>query len=139
MTPQELAERVVEKMLENDAFSRWLGVEVLEVKPGRSVIRMTVREEMLNGFGVAHGGIAYAFADSCLAFASNTEGKISLALNNTIYYPEKIVAGDVLTAVGEAVSGSNRVGMYDITVSRADGVTVGEFRGTVYRTKKTLL
>ncbi len=139
MTPQELAERVVETMLKNDAFSRWLGVEVLDVEPGRSVIRMTVRAEMLNGFGVAHGGITYALADSCLAFASNTEGNISLALNNTMYYPEKVVEGDVLTAVGNVVSGSNRVGMYDVTITRADGVTVGEFRGTVYRTKKSVL
>ncbi len=139
MTPEQrqaLSERIVARMLERDAFSRWLGVEVLTVAPGRAAIRMTVRAEMLNGFGVAHGGIVYALADSVLAFAANAEGEVALALNNTMYYPEKVVEGDVLTAVGEPVAGSARVGLYDVTVTRADGTTVGVFRGSVYRTRK---
>ncbi len=136
MTEQELAERVVAQMMANDAFSRWLGIEVTAVAPGRAEIRMTVREEMLNGFRVAHGGIAYALADSALAFASNTRGRVALALENSIFYPAPVHAGDVLTAVAEEVAAANRVAAYNVTVSRADGTNVGVFRGSVYRTKK---
>ncbi|WP_457653074.1 hotdog fold thioesterase [Rhodocaloribacter sp.] len=136
MTEQELAERVVAQMMANDAFSRWLGIEVTAVAPGRAEIRMTVREEMLNGFRVAHGGIAYALADSALAFASNTRGRVALALENSIFYPAPVHAGDVLTAVAEEVAAANRVAAYNVTVTRADGTNVGVFRGSVYRTKK---
>ncbi|WP_456425578.1 hotdog fold thioesterase [Rhodocaloribacter sp.] len=136
MTEQELAERVVAQMMANDAFSRWLGIEVADVAPGRVEIRMTVREEMLNGFRVAHGGIAYALADSALAFASNTRGRVALALENSIFYPAPVHAGDVLTAVAEEVAAANRVAAYNVTITRADGTNVGVFRGSVYRTKK---
>ncbi len=136
MSEQELAERVVAQMMANDAFSRWLGIEVADVAPGRVEIRMTVREEMLNGFRVAHGGIAYALADSALAFASNTRGRVALALENSIFYPAPVHAGDVLTAVAEEVAAANRVAAYNVTVTRADGTNVGVFRGSVYRTKK---
>jgi acyl-CoA thioesterase len=136
MTEQELAERVVAQMMANDAFSRWLGIEVAAVAPGRVEIRMTVREEMLNGFRVAHGGIAYALADSALAFASNTRGRVALALENSIFYPAPVHAGDVLTAVAEEVAAANRVAAYNVTITRADGTNVGVFRGSVYRTKK---
>ncbi len=136
MTEQELAERVVAQMMANDTFSRWLGIEVADVAPGRVEIRMTVREEMLNGFRVAHGGIAYALADSALAFASNTRGRVALALENSIFYPAPVHAGDVLTAVAEEVAAANRVAAYNVTVTRADGTNVGIFRGSVYRTKK---
>jgi len=137
MTEQELAERIVAQMMSNDAFSRWLGIEVAAVSLGRVEVRMTVREEMLNGFRVAHGGIAYALADSALAFASNTRGRVALALENSIFYPAPVHAGDVLTAVAEEVAAANRVAAYHVTVTRADGTNVGVFRGSVYRTKKT--
>ncbi|GIV57203.1 MAG: phenylacetic acid degradation protein PaaD [Rhodothermaceae bacterium] len=134
---QARAERIVAQMMARDAFSRWLGIEVLAVAPGRATLRMTVRDEMLNGFAVAHGGIAYALADSALAFASNTRGRVALALENSIFYPAPVHAGDVLTAEAEEISAANRVAAYDVTVTRADGTKVAVFRGTVYRTKQS--
>jgi len=134
MSAQELAERIVKKMLDRDAFSRWLGVELVEITPQRAVIRMRVRDEMLNGFGVCHGGIAFSLADSALAFASNTLGRVSVSIENSISYPAKIRAGDVLTATAEEQSGGNRIAIYSVVVTKQEGAKVGLFRGTVYRT-----
>ena len=77
------AQRIVSKMMENDRFSEWLGIEIEEVKEGYCRLSMTVREEMLNGFGIAHGGIVFSLADSALAFASNSRNQKSLHKNKT--------------------------------------------------------
>ena len=124
-------------MLANDPFSRWLGIEVLEVLPGKVTLQMTVRPEMLNGFGVCHGGVTFSFADSALAFASNSHGRVSLLLKASMSYPETIAAGDVLTAKVEEESLSHKVGIYSITVLKNHQQKVGIFHGTVYRTGKS--
>lgn len=121
-------------MMAADAFSQWLGIKVEELKPGYAKLEMTVRAEMINGFGVAHGGIAFSLADSALAFASNGYGKVSLALENNISFTRKVVEGDILTATVEELSLASRIGVYRITVTRQDNKTVAVFRGTVYRT-----
>ena len=133
-TEQALAERVVAAMLARDAFSRWLCINLLEVRPRYVAVRMVVRDEMVNGFGVTHGGIAYSVADSALAFASNTHGRVTVSIENAITYPAPVRSGDVLTAVAEEESASNRLGFYRVTVRRHDDTIVGLFRGTVYRT-----
>jgi acyl-CoA thioesterase len=133
---QTLARAVVEKMLSVDGFSRWLGIEVLEISPGRSVLRMTVRDEMINGFGTAHGGIAYSLADSALAFATNTGGFISVAMDCTISYPAAVRSGDTLTATAIEESTTNKLAFCAVTVRKQDEVIVAHFRGTVYRTPK---
>ena len=79
-------------MLEHDEFSRWLGLEVTHVAPNAATVRMTVRPEMVNGFGVCHGGIAFSLADSALAFASNTHGRLTVSIENSIRYPAAIMA-----------------------------------------------
>lgn len=132
------ARETVERMLVTDAFSRWLGVEVLEVAVGRAVLRMTVRPEMVNGFGTAHGGIVFAFADSALAFCTNSDGTISVALDCTISYPAAVRPGDVLIATGVRETTTNKIGFASVTVRNQDEVVVGHFRGTVYRTHKPL-
>ncbi|HJU76051.1 MAG TPA: hydroxyphenylacetyl-CoA thioesterase PaaI [Gemmatimonadaceae bacterium] len=132
---QQLAERVQQAMLERDAFSQWLGVEVLAIGPGTCTLRMTVRPEMLNGFAVAHGGIAFSVADSAFAFACNTHGRITVSIENSITYPAAIRAGDVLTAVAREEASSERLGYYRVDVTRGDEI-VGLFRGTAYRTAK---
>jgi acyl-CoA thioesterase len=132
----KLAERVVHGMMERDAFSRWLGIEVMEIAPRRSVVQMQVRQEMVNGFGVAHGGIAYSLADSALAFAANTHGKITVAIDNGIAYPKAVQVADVLTATAEEDSASNRLGFYRVVVRNQREETVATFRGTVYKTDK---
>ena len=132
------ARETVERLLVTDAFSRWLGVEVLEVAVGRAVLRMTVRPEMVNGFGTGHGGIVFAFADSALAFCTNSDGTISVALDCTISYPAAVRPGDVLIATGVRETTTNKIGFASVTVRNQDDVVVGHFRGTVYRTHKPL-
>jgi acyl-CoA thioesterase len=131
---RQLAERVVTAMLARDAFSRLLGMEVVDVRPRGSTVRLTVREEMVNGFGVCHGGVAYALADSALACACNTHGQVTVAIENGISYPKRIVVGDVLTATAEQESAGKRLGFYRVRVQRADDEIVALFTGTVYDT-----
>ena len=99
---QGKATRLVNAMLARDAFSAWLGLEVVEVRPGACTARMTVRDEMTNGFGVCHGGVTFALADSALAFASNTGGQVTVSVENSMTYPAAAQVGDVLTAEAEA-------------------------------------
>lgn len=133
---QILAERVVAEMMVKDAFSQWLGIVIVDVRPRRAVVRMTVREEMVNGFGVCHGGIAFALADSALAFASNTHGRVTVSIENTITYPKVIAIGDTLTATAKEESSTSRLGFYKVTVRRSDDTIVALFKGTVYKTHK---
>src|SRR5437588_371367 len=122
-------------MMAKDAFSQWLGVKILEVSPRQATISMRVRTEMVNGFGVAHGAIAYALADSALAFASNTHGRVTVSIENSITYPHPVKVGDELVAIAEEESASNRLAYFRVTVRRGDGTVVALFRGTVYKTK----
>lgn len=132
---QQLAERVVDAMMAADAFSRWLGIKVLAVGPRQATVAMRVRDEMVNGFGVSHGGIVYSLADSALAFASNTHGWVTVSIENSITYPHPVKVGDELVAIAEEESASNRLGYFRVTVRRGDGTVVALFRGTVYKTK----
>ena len=132
---QSLAERVVSTMMSRDAFSQWLGIEVLEVRPRGATIRMRVRDDMLNGFGVCHGGALFSLADSALAFASNTPGRVTVSIENTITYPAAIRSGDELTAVAIEESATRRLAFFRVEVRR-DGAIVSIFRGTVYDTEK---
>ena len=131
-----LPEKVVGKMYDNDAFSQWLGIEVVEVKDGYCELKMTVRKEMLNGFQIAHGGIAYSLADSALAFASNSHGRKSLSVETSISHTVSIKADNVLTVTTEELSLSDKIGVYHITITNQDNQEVAYFKGTVYRTTK---
>jgi len=133
---QRLAERVVNGMVAKDAFSEWLGIEVKRIAPRHSTVTMTVRPEMVNGFGVSHGGIVYSLADSALAFAANTNGKITVAIENSIAYPQPVNVGDVLTAVADEDSGTKRLGFFRVVVKNQKDVLVATFRGTVYKTDR---
>src|SRR5690348_11386544 len=133
-TPQRLAERVVEAMMAADAFSRWLGIKVLAVAPRQATVAMRIRSDMVNGFGVSHGGIVYSLADSALAFASNTNGHVTVSVDNTISYPVPVQVGDDLIAVAEEETAGARLGFYRVTVARQDGTVVGLLHATVYRT-----
>lgn len=133
---ERLAERVVSGMMARDAFSQWLGIEVLVTKPDESSVRMTIRPEMVNGFGVAHGGVVYSLADSALAFAANTNGNVTVAIDNAITYPAAINVGDVVTATCTKDSTTRRLGFYRVTVTNQAGAIVATFKGTVYRTEK---
>jgi acyl-CoA thioesterase len=136
MTPLELAEKVVARMYDNDPFSIWLGIERVEVTPGKCTLRMTVRHEMLNGFAIAHGGVTYSLADSCLAFASNSHGIQAVSVETSISHTKPVKDGDVLTATSEEKSLTRGTGMYYITVTNQRNEAVAHFKGTVYRTGK---
>lgn len=135
---QALAERAVRTMLAADRFTAWMGMEVLEIAPRRAVVAMTVRPEMVNGFDVCHGGVTFSLADSALAFASNTHGRVTMSIENSIRYPRPAHAGDRLTAVAEAEHVGGRIGYYRVIVTKQNGEVVGLFRGTVYATEKEL-
>ncbi len=131
-----LPEKVFRKMYDNDAFSHWLGIEVVEVKDGYCELKMTVRKEMLNGFQIAHGGIAYSLADSALAFASNSHGRKSLSVETSISHTVSVKEGDVLTVTTKELSLSDKIGVYLITIINQSNEDVAYFKGTVYRTSK---
>ena len=90
-----LAKKVVDKMMSGDDFSRWVGIEVLEITAGFCKIQMKVRDEMTNGFDIAHGGIAYSLADSCLAFAANSHGIQAVSIATSISHTLKVISGDM--------------------------------------------
>jgi len=133
-----LAKQVVDRMMVTDYFSQWMGVKVLEVREAYSKIQMTLRKEMLNGFGIAHGGITFALADSAFAFACNSDGKITVALDVSISFPKAGKEGDVLTAEAKLVNKTNRTGLYLIEVRNQNNDLVGLFKGTCYKTDKQL-
>lgn len=134
MKDKSLAERVTGRMMENDSFSQWLGIEVLDISTGRCTLKMKVRKEMLNGFGIAHGGITYSLADSALAFASNSHGRKSVSVETGISHTVKVVEEDILIASAEEISLSEKIGIYNITVKNDKNILVAIFKGTVYRT-----
>jgi acyl-CoA thioesterase len=136
MDSNALAKAVVDQMMEGDRFSQWLGIERVEDGPGRSVLRLKVREEMVNGFSIAHGGITYSLADSALAFASNSHGRKAVSVETSISHTEPVKAGDVLIATAEEEHLSNKIGIYKVSVTNQDGRTVALFKGTVYRTSQ---
>lgn len=127
---------IVDKMMETDSFSQWLGIKILASAKGSCKLQMHVRSEMCNGFGIIHGGITFSLADSALAFASNAHGRLSVALECSISYPNAVNVGDVLTAEATEVSLTNKIGIYNISVTNQKGDLVGVFKGSVYRTSK---
>jgi len=131
---QAQADAVVAGMLARDEFSRWLGVELVTLRPRACTLRMRVRSDMVNGFGVSHGGIVYSLADSALAFASNTNGHVTVSVDNSMSYPAPVEVGDELIAVAEEETAGARLGFYRVTVARQDGTVVGLLHATVYRT-----
>ena len=132
----DLAKKVVDKMISGDAFSQWLGIEVLEITEGFCKLKMNVRDEMTNGFNIAHGGIAYSLADSCLAFAANADGIQAVSIETSISHTKKVTNGDILTATSKEMNKSNKTALYYITITNQDNLEVAHFIGTVYRTGK---
>lgn len=133
---KDLAERVVQRMFDQDWFSQWLGIERVLVEPGKCILKMIIRKEMLNGFAIAHGGITYSMADSALAFAANSYGKRSVSVETSISHTEPLMEGDEIIATAIELNKSNKIGIYSVTVANHHGRTVALFKGTVYRTSK---
>jgi acyl-CoA thioesterase len=134
-TPQQ----VVSHMMQNDLFSQWLGIEVLEVKEGYSKIKMLVRSEMVNGFGIVHGGITFSLADSAFAFACNNRNVLSVALDTAINFIKPVHVGDVLIARAKELHNGKSTGLYQIEIKNQNEHLIAQFKGLCYRTDKSLV
>ena len=135
----EMASKVIGQVMQQDLFSQWLGIEVLEIKEGISKIKMLVRAEMINGLGIVHGGIAFSFADSCFAFACNNRNILSVALDTSISFLKPVNVGDVLIAEAAEMHNGRSTGLYHVTVTNQKGHIVALFKGTCFRTNKSLI
>lgn len=133
------AKSIVDHMMQNDSFSQWMGLEVLDIKVGYSKVRMTIRKEMVNGFGIVHGGLAFSLADSAFAFACNNRNNISVALDVTITFIKAVNVGNVLTAEAKEIHNGRSTGVYLITITNQNNEQVAFFKGTCFRTGKPLL
>lgn len=127
---------ITNQMLAKDYFSQWLGIELLDIKEGSCKLQLTVRKDMLNGFGIAHGGITYSLADSALAFASNSHGLKALSIETSISHTESLKEGDVIVAEAFEEKCSNKIGIYSVKITNPAGSVFALFKGTVYRTSK---
>jgi len=125
-------EKIVARMMENDSFSQWLGVEVIAIKEGYAQIKMKVRDDMLNGHRIAHGGISYSLADSAFAFASNSHGQKAVSIETSINHVKAVSSGDELIATAEKANVSRSLGQYMVRVTRNNEL-VGLFKGVVFR------
>jgi acyl-CoA thioesterase len=130
---------VAEEMLSKDLFSKWLGIEILEIREGYSKLQMKIRDEMINGFDIVHGGVAFSLADTAFAFASNNRNNVSVALDASICYTKAVMPGDILIAEVKELHNGRRTGHYQVIITNQSNIDVAFFNGTCYRTGKPLL
>jgi acyl-CoA thioesterase len=130
---------VVAHMMQHDLFSQWLGITVIEIREGYSKISMAVLPEMINGFGIVHGGIAFSLADSAFAFACNNRNNNSVALDTSINFLKAVHVGDVLTAEAIELHNGRSTGLYHVKITNQNNVIVAQFKGTCFRTGKPLI
>ncbi len=130
------AKNIVNHMFQHDAFSQWLGIKVKETSPGRCIASLTVRQEMTNGFGIAHGGITYSLADSVLAFAANGYGKMQVSLETSISHFKPCKTGDELTATAEEINKTKRTAHYQVDIINQNNEHVARFTGVMHNTQK---
>jgi len=133
--PDQLAQACADAMYERDIAAREMGITVDKVREGFSMLSMEVRPEMLNGHGVCHGGFIFALADTAFAYACNSRDSVNLAQSCSIEFISPARAGERLAATARQHFQANRTGLYDVTVRRADGEVVAEFRGRSYRVR----
>lgn len=139
MTTNTSAADVVAHMMEHDLFSQWLGVELLDVKDGYSKIKMLIRKEMINGFGIVHGGVTFSLADSAFAFACNNRNVLSVALDTSINFLKPVNVGDELIAEAVELHNGKSTGLYTISITNQKDMLVAVFKGNCFRTNKKLM
>jgi acyl-CoA thioesterase len=140
-TPKEklLAEEVGAKLFEQDVVANVLGIKLDQIAPGYARMTMPVRNDMLNGLGICHGGMTYTLADTAFAYACNSRNEKTVALSCTITYALSVYEGDTLTAVAEEQLLNGKTGLYDVIVTNRLGEKVAFFRGNSYKTSQALL
>ena len=137
--PEELARRSAEVMWAGDAASKLLGIEIVSVGPGTATLSMAVRQDMINGWDLCHGGLIAALADSAFAFACNTHGTVTVASGFDVTLLQSARLGDVLVAVATERALRGRSGVYDVTVTRSsDDAVIAEFRGRSHSTGREI-
>ncbi|PKG43491.1 PaaI family thioesterase [Psychroflexus sp. MES1-P1E] len=126
---------IPEKMLSQDAFSSWLGVEILEISLGKCKVGLKIRREMLNSMQKAHGGISYALADTAFGFAANTHGNYAVSIETSINHIEALHENDYITAESIVEVTKNKLGFHIVELKKGEQI-VALFKGVVYRTSK---
>ena len=135
MSPQETAQYI----LNQDYFSQWIGVSLIEIRENYCLIEMPIRKEMINGLKTVHGGVTFSFAESALAFSSNNTGNAAVALNCMISFTKAVRLGDTLIAESILMADTRKTAVYDITITNQHKVLVASFRGTVYKLEKKVV
>ncbi|MFK7935667.1 MAG: PaaI family thioesterase [Saprospiraceae bacterium] len=133
------ATAIFNEMMEKDYCSQWLGIEAVTLDEGHCLVKMTVRQEMLNGFGILHGGIAFTFADSAFAFAANSYGRLAVSINGNMSYAKSATEGEVIFAEAKALHVGHRTADFTVDIYNEAQAKLYFFRGTVYRTSKELI
>lgn len=137
MSPIEKAQKIVHQLMyENDAFSKWMGIKIVNIGLGSCTLTIEINSTMLNGFGISHGGITYAFADSALAFASNSHGIKAVSVETSISHTKPVKEGDIIMAKAIEKNLSTKFGIYEVILTNQSDETVALFKGTVFRTGK---
>ena len=129
---------IIQTMMANDFFSQWLGIRILEQKEGFCKLSLIIRKDMLNGFGIAHGGITYSLADSALAFASNSKGPKSVSIETSISHIISLKEHDELVAEAICETETGKLGHYKVNIFLKTDLEkpVALFKGIVYKTSK---
>jgi acyl-CoA thioesterase len=125
---------VLQLMLKKDRFTQWLGLEIDDIGPGYCKLHYLVTDSMLNGFEQIHGGVLFSAADSAFAFACNSHGILTVALDVSISFTRPAGAGDLLTVEAREIHLGSRIGIYDVRITNREGQLVALFKGTAYRT-----
>jgi acyl-CoA thioesterase len=136
---QALAERVAAAMFDRDRASQGLGMRIVRIAPGQADMTMKVRDDMVNGHAICHGGFVFTLADSAFAFACNSYNYSTVANGCTIEFLAPAHLGDVLTASARERAQVGRIGVYDVDVSNQAGVAIAIFRGKSTRIKGQLV
>ncbi len=123
-------------MMAKDGFTAWLGATRLQEGEGFCTLQMTIRKEMCNGFGTAHGGITFSLADSAFAFASNSHGQQAVSIETSISHLKPLYEGDIIIATAKEISLGKSIAVYEVQIKKQDGTLVATFKGTVYRKAK---
>ena len=134
MSPED----VLKQMTSHDHFTKWLGLEIEQIGAGSCTLHYTIRREMLNGFGSIHGGVIFSAADSAFAFACNSYGQVSVALEVSISFTRPALEGDVLHVEAKEIHLGNKTGLYEVRTTNSKGELVALFKGTSYKTGKSL-